>query len=145
MTVLGTWRSSIAPSGYTYVDHRDMSTPDVIVSEMHYANMFLSGMGMRDSYPQDSSTVWPWFDDVSLHAWQALFKGISPYAEAARFPEGYFMPEYVLTDRLIGNRMRNFVGEVVIFRRVKGEEGAQQKTTALPLHPIGSDGSNLGE
>lgn len=118
VTVLGTWRSAIAPEGYTYVDHQDFSTADVIVSEMHYANMFLSGMGWRDSYPQDISTVWPWFDEKGLHAWQALFKGTSSFTECARFSEGYFMPEYVWTDRLIGNRMRNFMAEVVIFRRI---------------------------
>jgi hypothetical protein len=110
--------SPFAAAGYTYTPYPGSPAPDIIICEMHYANMFLSGMGLRDSYPADNSTVWPWFRDAaSMHAWQDLFRGRSPYRQVARFSEGYFMPERVWTDRLIGNRSRNYVGEVVIFGR----------------------------
>lgn len=115
---LGTGRSAFsAVPGYQFVEYPNDPQPDVILCEMVYANWFLSGMGWRNSYPRDNKIVFPWFTEKSLPAWQALFEGKLPYQQAAQFTEGYFMPEYVWTDRLIGNRARNYLGEVVIFRR----------------------------
>jgi hypothetical protein len=48
---------------------------------------------------------------------QSLFEGGSEYREAARFGEGYVMPEYRLVNRLLGNRSRNYLAEIVIFRK----------------------------
>ena len=50
-----------------------------------------------------------------VDAYQVLFKGQTEYREVARFGEGYFMPEYLLADALLGNRSRNYISEVVIF------------------------------
>jgi len=48
---------------------------------------------------------------------QSLFKGTSDYHVAARFLDGYVMPEYQLVQRLIGDRARSYITEVVIFTR----------------------------
>ncbi len=55
-----------------------------------------------------------------MDAIQALFKGTTEYREVARFNEGYFMPEYRISDYVIGNRSRNYVAEVVIFMKDTG-------------------------
>lgn len=89
--------------------------PDVVVEEMHHANHYLSGMGLRDSMPRDYRYIFDTESQEEVDAFQALFTGTSGYREAARFGENYFMPEYRLTDRLIGNRSRNYLAEVVIF------------------------------
>jgi hypothetical protein len=109
----------ITVPGYHPADYPADPAPDIVVCDMHFANIFLSGMGWRDSYPRDYLTILPvWFSQASVDAWQSLFQGTNAaYAEAARFSEGYVMPEYVVTDRLLGNRSRNYVAEVVIFRR----------------------------
>ena len=82
---------------------------------MHHANHYLSGMGLRDSLPRDYRHVFDIESQSELDAFQGLFTGQPGYREAARFGENYFMPEYTLTDRLIGNRSRNYLAEVVIF------------------------------
>jgi len=92
--------------------------PDVLVEEMHHANHYLSGMGLRDSMPRDYRNIFDSGSQQEVDAFQGLFTGQSGYREVARFGENYFMPEYTLTDRLIGNRSRNYLAEVVIF--VKG-------------------------
>ena len=61
---------------------------------------------------------------------QALFQGSSEYREVARFGEGYFMPEYVLVDWLIGNRSRNYLSEIAIFRR--DQPGSEDLPTTHP-------------
>jgi len=91
--------------------------PDVVVMEMHNANHYLSGMGLKNSYPRDYRRIFDAISQESVDYVQALFKGESEYREVARFDEGYLMPEYVLVNRLIGNRSRNYVAELVIFRR----------------------------
>ena len=89
--------------------------PDVIVEEMHHANHYMSGMGLRDSLPRDYRYIFDMNSQAQVDAFQALFTGKSEYKETARFGENYFMPEYTLTDWLIGNRSRNYLAEVVIF------------------------------
>jgi len=89
--------------------------PDVIVEEMHHANHYLSGMGLRNSMPTDYRYIFDVESQENVDAFQALFTGNSEYREAVRFSEQYFMPEYVLIDKLIGNRSRNYLAEVVIF------------------------------
>ena len=89
--------------------------PDVIAEEMHHANHYLSGMGLRDSLPRDYRYVFDMESQAQVDGFQALFTGDSEYRETVRFSENYFMPEYTLTDRLIGNRSRNYLAEVVIF------------------------------
>lgn len=91
--------------------------PDVVVEEMHHANHYLSGMGLRNSMPRDYRYIFDTESQQEVDAFQELFTGTSGYREAARFGENYFMPEYTLTDRLIGNRSRNYLAEVVIFVR----------------------------
>ena len=97
--------------------------PSYIVIEMHSANHYLSGMNWRDSYPRDKRHI---FDAGSLshediRQLQGLFRNSSPYSEAARFSEGYFMPEYTWPNRLIGDRSRNYVTEVVIFQKSRDD------------------------
>ena len=102
--------------GYVYTRYPAGPQPDVIVAEMHFLNPFLSGMGWRDSYPRNYTSVFSAISQEQLDAWQNLFRGTSSYTECARFSESYFMPEYVLTDRWLGNRSRNYIAEVVIFK-----------------------------
>jgi len=74
-------------------------------------------MGWRDSYPRDYRKIFMAQSQAQIDQLQSLFRGTSEYRERARFREGYFMPEYTVVDRLIGNRARNYVAEVVIFAR----------------------------
>lgn len=102
-------------TGYPQRHFPEETRPAVVVIEMHRANHYLSGMGWRDSYPRDHRFIFGARIQARVDEWQSLFKGTSEYKEAARFREGYFMPEYVLSDRLIGNRSRNYISEIVIF------------------------------
>ena len=96
--------------------------PDVIVEEMHHANHYLSGMGFRDSLPSDYRFIFGTKSQKKIDEFQALFTKETDYKETVRFNENYFMPEYTLTDKYIGNRSRNYLAEVVIFVRKKKEE-----------------------
>ena len=100
-----------------YMDYPDQGRPDVIVAEMHTANHYLSGMGLRNSFPGDYRRIFASRSQSNVDLLQALFRGTSEYREVARFGEGYFMPEYRFADWLIGNRSRNYVAEIVVFRR----------------------------
>ncbi len=91
--------------------------PDVVVAEAYRVNHWLSGTGLRDSRPQDHRRVFNGVSAAELAAWQGLFDGRTALREAARFPERYRMPEPRLADRLLGNRSRNYLGEIVIFAR----------------------------
>ncbi len=106
--------------GYKHVTFPEQGKPDVVVIEMHRANHYLSGLGWKNSYPRDFRYIFDSRSQARIDALQSLFRGTGGYTEIARFSEGYIMPEYVWVDRLIGNRSRNYVAEVVIFRR-KGE------------------------
>jgi hypothetical protein len=76
-------------------------------------------MGLKNSYPKDYRFVFDCPSQESLNINQSLFKGTSEYKEVARFKEGYFMPEYLLVNKLIGDRSRNYVTEIVIFKKVR--------------------------
>lgn len=95
--------------------HFPVLQPDVVIEEMHHANHYLSGIGLRDSLPRDYRHVFDIESQSELDAFQGLFTGRSGYREVARFGENYFMPEYTLTERFIGNRSKNYLAEVVIF------------------------------
>ncbi len=112
------WRKPGDFPGYEKVYFPTQGRPPVVVIDMHHANHYLSGMGFRDSYPRDAGRIFDAMSQERVDQLQALFKGDTEYREVARFREGYFMPEYVLVDRLIGNRSRNYVAEVVIFQKV---------------------------
>lgn len=106
---------------YEHVEFPNLGRPPVVVIEMHHANHYLSGMGWKNSFPEDYKFIFASRSQAWVEARQSLFRGTSEYKEVARFSEGYFMPEYVLTDRLIGNRSRNYVAEIVIFAKEAGE------------------------
>jgi Dolichyl-phosphate-mannose-protein mannosyltransferase len=91
--------------------------PDFVVAELYAWNHFLSGAGPRESYPADWRTVFDALGPERLAAHQAVFRGTAGYREAARFEEGYRMPELRLADRILGNRSRNYLTAIVIFRR----------------------------
>jgi hypothetical protein len=91
--------------------------PPYLVEEMMQANHILSGVGLRDSYPPDYHHVFDVLSQNEVDETQAVFKGESEYREVARFREGYFMPEYRWSDRMLGNRSRNYITELVIFER----------------------------
>jgi hypothetical protein len=74
-------------------------------------------MGLKNSYPTDLRYIFDGESSDVVDAFQSLFKGTSEYQEVARFKEGYFMPEYVLVNRLVGDRSRNYVTEIVIFKK----------------------------
>jgi hypothetical protein len=103
--------------GYKHVHFPNRGRPTVLIMEMHEANHFLSGLGLKNSYPKDHRYVFDCVSPEKLKAFQALFKGNSEYKEVARFEEGYFMPEYLMVNSLLGNRSRNYVTEIVIFRK----------------------------
>lgn len=106
---------------YEHVEFPNRGRPPVVVIEMHHANHYLSGMSWKNSFPEDYRFIFASRSQAWVEARQSLFRGTSEYKEVARFSEGYFMPEYVLTDRLIGNRSRNYVAEIVIFAKEAGE------------------------
>jgi len=110
------WWYYHSPPGYKTVAF-PAGHPDVVIEEMHHANHYLSGMGLRDSMPRNYRHIFDSESQEEVDAFQGLFTGTSGYREAARFGENYCMPEYRLTDRLIGNRSRNYLAEVVIFVR----------------------------
>lgn len=110
---------------YEHIGFPDGGEPPVLVIEMHHANHFLSGMGLKNSYPADYRFIFMAPNQDRVDAFQALFIGELTYQEIARFSEGYFMPEYKVVDDLIGNRSRNYIAEVVIFE--KGEEFTQNE------------------
>lgn len=95
---------------------RDGRAP-YLVFEMMQANHILSGVGLRDSYPRDFRNVFDVSSQEEVDAVQAVFRGDSEYREVARFREGYFMPEYLWSDRWLGNRSRNYLTEIVVFKR----------------------------
>jgi hypothetical protein len=110
-------------ANYRHVDFPEEGRPPVVVVEMHTANHFLSGVGLKNTFPRDYRRVFASRSQSRLDAIQALFKGTSEYKEVARFSEGYFMPEFILAERWIGDRSRNYVTEIVIFRRAAEHEG----------------------
>jgi len=85
--------------------------------EMHFANHYLSGVGWKNSFPQDHRAVFSVPPAKEVQQVQELFRGKSEYRERVRFSEGYFMPEFRLADHLLGNKCRNFVAEIVIFEK----------------------------
>jgi Dolichyl-phosphate-mannose-protein mannosyltransferase len=113
-SVYWTWHR--APAGYRTMQWRVEGDPDVLVIEMYDANAYLSGVGWRNSYPSDPKQVFDGRTPERVAAMQALFRGTSAYVEVARFPDAYVMPEYRLSKSLLGDRSRNYISEVVIFR-----------------------------
>jgi hypothetical protein len=102
---------------YRYVHFPEQGRPPFLVMQMDRENHYLSGVGWRDSYPRDYRTIFDSESQTRVDSIQAVFKRISEYREVARFKEGYFMPEYVIADRLLGDRSRSYVAEIVIFAR----------------------------
>lgn len=102
---------------YRYVHFPEQGRPPFLVMQMDRENHNLSGVGWRDSYPRNYRTIFDSESQTRVDSIQAVFKRISEYREVARFKEGYFMPEYVFADRLLGDRSRSYVAEIVIFAR----------------------------
>lgn len=113
------WRVHPDLPGYKSRNFPTNPNPEVVVQEMQYANHILSGLGLKNSYPRDYRDIFDSDTQENVDATQALFKGTSDYQEVARFKVGYFMPEYVFVDNLLGDRTRNYVSDMVIFRRMK--------------------------
>lgn len=103
--------------GYTHKYFDEWNRPPVLLVDMHYANHYLTGVGWRNSFPRAARNVFMMESQSRLELLQALFRGETEYREVARFREGYFMPEYVLTNRLLGDRSRSYVTEIRVFRR----------------------------
>jgi hypothetical protein len=115
-----TWPSFEAPlsaRGFDSSKTVDKDQPDFIVAELWLWNQFLSGAGLRESYPTDWRTVFDAISQQRLEAYQNVFRARAGYVEAVRFDEGYLMPELRLADRILGNRSRNYLTGIVIFRR----------------------------
>jgi hypothetical protein len=104
-------------SSYKFVLFPDKGRPHVVVIEMHEANHYLSGFSFKNSFPRDHRFIFDCPSPERLLAFQELFRGESEYKEIVRFREGYFMPEYLLVDKILGNRSRNYVTEIVIFEK----------------------------
>lgn len=111
------WQGHSWVERYEHQWFRPRSQPEVLVTHMMDANHYVNGVGWPNSYPADHRNVFDALDQERLELLQAIFRGTSPYREVARFTEGYVMPEYRLVLRLIGDRSRNYVSTVVIFRR----------------------------
>jgi hypothetical protein len=102
---------------YRHVNYANGGAPQVIVMEMLFANDYLSGQGRRNSMPTDFHHVFGGQSQERMLRVQSLFTGTSGYREVARFDEGYFMPELTVPLRLVGDRSRSYLTELVIFRR----------------------------
>lgn len=111
------WTWHRAPAGYQSARWFTDGNPDVLVVEMFEANNYLSGVDWRDSYPTDFRHILDGQTAERVAAVQSLFRGTSAYTAVARFPERYVMPEYRVAMTLLGDRARNGISEVVIFRR----------------------------
>lgn len=111
------WVGRRTPRGFTSVRWMVDGKPDVLVLEMYEANNSLSGVNWRDSYPTDPSEVFDGRSRERVRAIQALFQGTSDYFTAATFAPRYIMPEYRLEDALLGDRSRNYISDIVIFKR----------------------------
>lgn len=110
------WMWHGTPAGYRHAEKwPGRVTPDVIVVEMFDANNYLSGIGWRNSYPTDPSEIFDGQTAERVAAVQSLFRGTSACAQVARFPDSYVMPEYRLAMRLVGDRARSYITEVVVF------------------------------
>ena len=109
------WEGQPQFSGYEHTGFLGRNRPCLVAIEMYRVNHYLSGMGWKNSYPRDIRYIFDAMSQERVDAFQALFKCQTEYREVARFGEGYFMPEYVLADSLLGNRSRNYLSEVVIF------------------------------
>lgn len=111
---------------HTWVDRyehqwlRVGSEPEILVTQAMDYNHYVSGIGWPNSYPENVEHVFGELSQERLELLQSIFRGTSAYREVARFTEGYVMPEYRLVDRLIGDRSRNYVSTIVIFRREAG-------------------------
>lgn len=91
--------------------------PEVLVVHLMDANHYVNGIGWPGSYPANHENVFDEESQARLETLQDILRGESSYREVARFTEGYHMPEYRLVHQLIGDRSRNYVSTVVIFRR----------------------------
>ena len=109
------WEGQHLFSGYEHTGFPSPKRPCLVAVDMYRANHYLSGMGWKNSYPRDIRYIFDAMSQERVDAYQVLFKGQTEYREVARFGEGYFMPEYLLADALLGNRSRNYISEVVIF------------------------------
>lgn len=111
------YQRELEARGLVVEDFAAGGAPDVVVAEAYRVNHSLSGTGLRDSRPEDHRAAFTGGNAAEVGAWQALFDGETALREVARFSEGYWMPEPRLADRLLGNRSRNYLSEVVIFAR----------------------------
>jgi hypothetical protein len=109
------WVGRRTPAGFTPLRWQAEGDPDILVVEMHEMNLALSGVNWRDSYPSNPREVFDGQSAERVAQRQALFRGTSAYVEVARFSENYVMPEYRLAMRLLGDRSRSYITEVVIF------------------------------
>jgi hypothetical protein len=111
------FEKELAARGFDPTKTVDDNEPDFIVAELYSWNHFLSGAGLRESYPKDWRTVFDALSQKRLEARQNVFRGSSGYREVARFDEGYFMPALKLPEKVLGNRSRNYLTGIVIFRK----------------------------
>jgi hypothetical protein len=110
------WQGHNLITQYQHANYTRQGRPPIVLIEMHRANEVLSGMGWKNSMP-DHRHAFGERPQSEVEALQGLFKGTTEYREVARFPERYRMPEFRLADSLLGNRSRNYLAEVVVFRR----------------------------
>jgi hypothetical protein len=111
------YETEVAARGFDATKLLEKDRPDVVVAELYFWNHFLSGSGPRESYPTDWRRVFDGRSAARVAAFQDAWRGASGYKPVARFSEGYVMPELSLADRILGNRSRNYLTEVVILRR----------------------------
>lgn len=111
------WRAHNDLPGFEYSGQPLRQRPDLVVIEMHLANDILSGYGWKNSLPRDYRKVFGADSQENMDWIQGLFQGTGGYRIAARFPDGYWMPEFRLVEALLGNRARNYLSEIVIFQK----------------------------
>jgi 4-amino-4-deoxy-L-arabinose transferase-like glycosyltransferase len=112
-----TFERDLARRGLVPVKFPEDAQPDILVTEMHTLNHLVSGSGLRESYPTDWRTAFDALSPERLRAFQEVHRGRGGYRRVAGFGEGYFMPELRLADCVLGNRSRNYLTEVQIYRR----------------------------
>ena len=126
-----TFEKELGARGFDAKKTVEKDLPDVIVAELYLWNHFLSGSGLRECLspglarrvrrPLAGAPRGP-SERVPRHGRLRGGRAVS---------EGYLMPELRLADRVLGNRSRNYLTEVVIFR--KDEAGAQSQLSSRRL------------
>ena len=83
-----TFENELAARGFDATKTVDKDQPDFIVAELYLWNHFLSGTGLRESYPKDWRTVFDALSQERLEAFQNVYRGTAGYARGRALRRG---------------------------------------------------------